>query len=142
MNDDALNISTAKPEAGLNKILHAEDDPDIREIAKMSLEAVGGFELLQCSSGEDALRMAESFGPDMFLMDVMMPGMDGRETVTRLREMAAFAQTPVVFVTAKAANTDVEPLKADFGAMVIVKPFDPIALPDQLRRIWDEMTAG
>lgn len=137
-----IDMIPARAMTRLNRILHVEDDPDIREIARMSLEMVGGFALLQCSSGEEALRLAEDFAPDMILMDVMMPGMDGRETVERLREKAALADAPVVFVTAKAANADVEALKTDFGAMVVVKPFDPIALPDELRRLWDEMTAG
>ncbi|WP_336096598.1 response regulator [Roseovarius sp. CH_XMU1461] len=122
------------------KILHAEDDPDIREIARMSLEMIGGFEILQCASGEEVLKAANDFAPDMFLMDVMMPGMDGRESVRQLRQSANFAETPVVFVTAKASNVDVDQLKEEFEAAVITKPFDPITLPDQLKEIWSRMT--
>ena len=136
-----IELTTARPMKSLNRILHVEDDPDICEIARMSLETVGGFGLLQCSSGEEALRLAEDFAPDMILMDVMMPDMDGRETVERLRKKAPLGDTPVVFVTAKAANADVEALKADFGARVVVKPFDPIALPDELRRLWEDFNA-
>ena len=122
------------------KILHAEDDPDIREIARMSLEMIGGFEILQCASGEEVLKAANDFAPDMFLMDVMMPGMDGRESVRQLRQSANFAETPVVFVTAKASNVDVDQLKEEFEAAVITKPFDPITLLDQLKEIWSRMT--
>jgi len=133
---NVINIRKLSAMSELKKILHAEDDPDIREIAKMSLEMVGGFEILQCHDGAEAVDSAESFASDMFLMDVMMPGMDGRESVAKLRENAAFANTPVVFVTAKASTLDVEKLKSDFNADVITKPFDPISLPDQLRSIW------
>lgn len=136
-----LPFQPVKSMVELRKILHAEDDADIREIAKMSLEMIGGFELLQCRNGEEAVRQAEAFGPDLFLMDVMMPDLDGREAMRRLRASGAFDATPVVFVTAKASTTDVEQLKDDFGAMVITKPFDPITLPDELRRIWQQMTA-
>ncbi len=123
----------------LKRILHAEDDPDIREIAKMSLEMIGEFELLQCNDGLEALEKANSFKPDLLLMDVMMPGMDGPEAVRTLRKQNSFVRIPVVFVTAKATNTEVGELEKKFDAKVITKPFDPISLPDQLRDIWLEL---
>jgi len=126
----------------LRKILHAEDDPNIREIAKMSLEMIGGFEVLQCECGEDAVNAAPGFQPDMLLMDVMMPGMDGQEAVKRLRQLEDFRDTPVVFVTAKASTAEISQLREDFEASIITKPFDPITLPDQLREIWSDGIKG
>ena len=70
----------------LNRILHVGDEPDIREIAKVSPEAVGGFTVETCSSGREALDRAEQFAPDLLLLDVMMPGMDGPTTLGELRK--------------------------------------------------------
>jgi len=126
--------------AELKRILHAEDEADIREIARMSLEMVGGFELLQCGTGEEVIRCAPDFKPDMLLMDVMMPGMDGQEAVRKLRQLEDFPDIPVVFVTAKASKVNVDYLRTEFEAEVITKPFDPILLPDQLRELWKKRT--
>lgn len=126
----------------LRKILHAEDDPNIREIAKMSLEMIGGFEVLQCDSGEEAVKTAPDFQPDMLLMDVMMPGMGGQEAVRHLRQLEGFRNTPVVFVTAKATKVEVDQLRENFEASIITKPFDPITLPEQLREIWSNRSNG
>jgi CheY-like chemotaxis protein len=61
----------------LKRILHVEDDPSIQAVAKVALEAVGGFQVLSCSSGQEALDQVQGFAPDFILLDVMMPGMDG-----------------------------------------------------------------
>ncbi len=120
----------------LRKILHVEDELDIQEIAKMSLEGVGGFELMQCVSGEDALAAAPSYDPDLIILDVMMPGMDGEETFKRLREFEGFENKPVIFMTAKAAKNSIQALIELGAADVITKPFDPILLPESVREIW------
>lgn len=119
----------------LRKILHVEDDPDIREIAKMALVDFGGFELLQCENGEVALAQAESFAPDVLLLDMMMPGMTGIETLAALREIEAFRNTPAIFMTAKDVATEYEEVLKQEAVGTIQKPFDPIALPDQIRAI-------
>lgn len=122
----------------LKKILYAEDEPDIRAVAQLSLESVGGFELHLCESGEAALAAVESFNPDMILLDVMMPGMDGPETLERLRQIPAFRETPVAFFTAKAMPSEIERFK-EMGALgVISKPFDPMDLPSQVKAIWEQ----
>lgn len=127
--------------SALNKILYAEDEPDIRAVAQLSLETVGGFELKLCESGEDALEEVAAFGPDLILLDVMMPRMDGPTTLTHLRDMPEFADTPIVFFTAKAMPGEIERFK-ELGALdVISKPFDPMKLPDQVREIWDRRNA-
>ena len=122
--------------AGLQRILMVDDDSDIRTVAEISLTAVGGFTVEVCGSGPEALERAPAFGPDLILLDVMMPGMDGPTTLRRLREIPALAQTPVIFMTAKVQPQEVVQLKACGAMDVLAKPFDPMALPDSLRRIW------
>lgn len=120
----------------LPKILHVEDDADIREIAMMALEVVGGLTVTQCASGREALERAPAEAPDLILLDVMMPGMSGDETLLALREMPQFAQTPAIFMTAKAQQSEVERLKALGALDIITKPFDPMTLAEQIVDIW------
>lgn len=125
---------------GLPRVLHVEDDPDIREIAMIALETVGGLEVAQCGSGQEALARAPELEPGLFLLDVMMPGMNGEETLLALRAIPQFANTPAIFMTAKAQPTEVARLR-DLGALeVITKPFDPMTLADQLLEIWNRHT--
>lgn len=120
----------------LNKILYVEDEPDIQAIAKLALEAVGGFTVKICSSGQEALDSVGDFAPDLVLLDVMMPGMDGPSTLKALRESGRCTSTPVVFMTAKVQPQEVASYK-ELGALdVIAKPFDPMSLPNQVRTIW------
>lgn len=126
----------------LDKILYVEDDPDIQAIAIMVLDAISGFTLEACSSGNDAVTKAVAFGPDLVLLDVMMPGMDGPETLQALRKLPELANTPVVFMTAKVQPQEVQGY-LDLGAVgVIAKPFDPMTLADQLREIWARVNQG
>lgn len=114
------------------RLLHVEDDEDIREVANMALTLSGRFDVLQCPSGEDALQKAPDFNPDILLLDVMMPGMTGPETLGALREMEQFRETPAIFMTARAQPAEIEALKAASALTVVVKPFDPITLGDQI----------
>ena len=125
------------PNTPLVKILYAEDDPDIQMIAKMSLETVGGFTLKVCDDGNKALEEVSGFGPQLILLDVMMPGRDGPSTFQELKKRPDLAKVPVIFMTAKVMPSDVEAYKAMGAADVISKPFDPMALPDQIRAVWD-----
>ena len=121
----------------LKRILYAEDEIDIQEIVKISLIELGGFDLKVCSSGEELLEEFSDFAPDLILLDVMMPVMDGISTFNALKEMPDFNQTPVVFMTAKVQVNEVQFYK-ELGALeVISKPFNPMELPDMLRQIWD-----
>lgn len=115
------------------KILHVEDDADIREIAQLALGLSGDFEVVQSASGEEALLMVQAFVPDVLLLDVMMPGMTGRQTLERMREMPALEKTPAIFMTARAQNSEVEELRDLGAAEVISKPFDPMSLGDQIK---------
>lgn len=122
--------------AYLKKILYVEDEPDIQEVAKLALEEVGGFTVKICSSGTDALQNAPSFAPDLIILDVMMPSMDGPATLRRLREIPELAGTPVIFLTAKTQAEEVKSFKALGALDVIAKPFDPMTLSDQINAIW------
>lgn len=120
----------------LKRILLVEDDPDIRTVAQLSLETLGGFELRMAGSGQEALLQAEAFEPDLLILDVMMPGLDGPGTLAGLRQKPHLAQTPAIFMTAKVQPQEVAHLQ-DLGALaVIAKPFDPMTLPDQVRSLW------
>lgn len=120
----------------LNKILFVEDEPDIQMIARVALENVGGFELSVCSSGEEALANAEAFQPDLFLLDVMMPGMDGPTTLQELRKNPMFSSTPAMFMTAKVQPQEVDFFKSLGALDVIAKPFDPMNLAQIIRDTW------
>ena len=115
------------------KILHVEDDADIREIALMSLELSGEFDVLQCSSGQEAVAKAAAFAPDVFLLDMMMPRMTGRETLDNMRKDAQLGNVPAIFMTARAQHSEIEELFNNGAAEVIPKPFDPMALPEQIK---------
>jgi two-component system OmpR family response regulator len=122
----------------LTRILYVEDEPDIRVVAQMALEAVGGFTVIACASGQEALNAAPGAGADLLLLDVMMPGMDGPSTLKGLRELPATANTPVIFMTAKVQAAEVAVYKGLGALEVIPKPFDPMELSAQIQRIWSE----
>ncbi len=115
------------------RLLHVEDDADIREIAEMSLGLSGEFEIRQCASGEAALACVEDFGPDVLLLDMMMPGMTGRQTLSKIQEIPAFCSVPAIFMTARAQHNEIEELRKAGAVAVISKPFDPISLGDQIK---------
>ena len=102
----------------------------------MALETVGGFTVETCISGKEAVQKAPGFAPDLIVLDVMMPGMDGPETLLALRALPGLKDTPVIFMTAKAMAPEIQKYK-DLGALdVIPKPFDPMTLSDQIKAIW------
>lgn len=122
----------------LEKILYIEDETDIAAIAKIALEDIGGFTLCYCPSGRDALEKVMEFKPNLFLIDVMMPVMDGPTTLGELRKIPEFSKTPVIFMTAKAQASEVKEYM-ELGALsVITKPFDPLTLADVIKTIWSE----
>lgn len=121
----------------LQRILHVDDDDDIRTLTRVALEVVGGFKVLQCASGQDALDVVETFAPDLLLLDVMMPGLDGEQTFHMIRQIKSLEELPVVFMTAKVHEQSVRRLYAIGAAGIVAKPFDPLELPNVLRSIWD-----
>ena len=125
--------------AELKKILYVEDEPDIQLIARVALEKVGGFELCVCSSGAEALEKVVSFNPDLFLLDLMMPDMDGPATLLELRKIPSLTNTPVIFMTGQIEPEEIEFLKSLNVTDVITKPFDPMGLANYIRNTWSNM---
>ncbi|RAZ92921.1 hypothetical protein DPM33_03445 [Mesorhizobium hawassense] len=117
------------------RILYVDDEDDIREIAQMSLELDPGFEVRSSASGIEALTAAAAWQPNLILLDVMMPDMDGPETLKRLGEAPATASIPVVFITARTQTHEVERYLAMGAVGVIAKPFDPMALASEVRKL-------
>ena len=115
------------------RLLHVEDEPDIREVVEMSLALDPAIVLKNCATGADALVTAAAWEPDIILIDVMMPVMDGAETLTHLRKDARTAKIPVVFMTARAQAREIEHFLSLGAAGVIPKPFDPMTLASAVR---------
>lgn len=120
----------------LSRILYVEDEPDIQAVAKLALEAIGGFTVEICSSGQEALDRAPAWAPQLILLDVMMPGMDGPTTMRKLRELPGLEAVPVIFMTAKVQPPEVLEYKAMGALDVIPKPFDPMMLAATVSGIW------
>ena len=122
----------------LKRILYVEDDPSIQIIAQLALQEIGGFELKVCSHGERALQVADTFAPQLLLLDVMMPGMDGPTTLTELRKLECCHDTPAIFMTAKVLTHEVNALKQYPQVIaVLAKPFDPMSLAADIRAAWE-----
>jgi two-component system OmpR family response regulator len=117
------------------KVLIVDDDADIRSIARLSLSRVGGMDVIEASSGGEGLRKAREEQPDVILLDIMMPALDGVATLAALRAEPATALTPVIFLTAKAVREEVERLRNLGAAGVLIKPFDPRTLAQDVRAL-------
>ena len=122
----------------MQRILYVEDEPVIRYITLLALEEVGGLTVEATESGTEGLEKVKAFGPDIILLDVMMPVMDGPETLAALRSDPATAGIPVVFMTAKSQAHEIARYLALGAIGVITKPFDPMTLSDTLKAIWEK----
>ncbi len=119
----------------IRKVLLVDDEDDIRTIGQLSLSRVGGWQTVLAASGTEAVAKAAAEQPDLILLDVMMPGMDGPTTLGRLRAPEATAKTPVIFMTAKIQKQEVARY-LELGAVgVIGKPFDPMTLPAEIKKL-------
>lgn len=115
-----------------------EDERDIQEVARLSLESFGSFDVHICSGGKEAIDKAPTIMPDLIILDVMMPGMDGLTTLKLLRQNPQLANIPVIFMTAKAQANEMKHY-IDSGAIgAISKPFDPMKLSDEIKEIWNK----
>lgn len=122
--------------SGALKVLYVDDEPDIREVAAMALELDGGMAVTQAASGPDALALVDGgFRPDVVMLDVMMPGMDGPAVLAELRLRPEQASTPVVFITARAQAHELARFVSLGAIGVITKPFDPMTLSIELRAV-------
>lgn len=126
----------------LKKIMLVEDDPDIQLITRLSLETGGGYDVRVCANGAEAVQAAPAYAPDLILLDMMMPGMDGLATMDALRKLAEMAATPMVFFTANAQDQVREDLLRRGALGVIVKPVEPNVLVAQIRALWQRFAPG
>lgn len=133
---ELVRLNKRQDLGALERILLVEDDTDIQAVGQLALEAVGGFTVMVCGSGKEALEGVDEFVPDLILLDVMMPGMDGPTTLAALRANATTRETPVIFMTAKVQPAEIK-VYQQLGALnVIAKPFDPMTLSDTIREMW------
>jgi CheY-like chemotaxis protein len=119
----------------MTKILYVDDEADIREVAQMALELDPDLEVRTCASGAEALEAVPTWKPDLILLDVMMPGMDGPTVFARLKANPSTAGIPVVFITARTQSIEVNGYRALGARGVLAKPFDPMTLSDQVREL-------
>ncbi|KKD60751.1 chemotaxis protein CheY [Grimontia sp. AD028] len=117
-------------------VLYVEDDEDIRDVAELALEG-DDFVLLSCECGDVALEKAALSSPDLLLLDVMMPDMDGPTTLRHLREMPHLERTPAIFMTAKVQPSEIKSYHECGAIGVISKPFDPMLLADEIKKIME-----
>jgi len=117
------------------KVLIIDDEDDVRSIASMSLGMVGQMDVVEASSGGEGIAAAQREQPDVILLDMMMPGMDGLSTIKLLKSNTATSSIPVIFLTAKAMTSEIETLKQAGALGVITKPFNPMMLTRDVQQL-------
>lgn len=120
----------------LKRVLHVEDDPSIRMVTTLALEKVGKLQVLSCESGQMALEKAAAYDPQVLLLDVMMPQMDGPSTLKALRDVLDVPSRLVLFMTAKVQQKEIDEYLGLGAQGVIIKPFDPMTLAKQIQDHW------
>lgn len=120
----------------LERLMYIEDEPDIRLVAEIALTQVAGFNVKICKDGNEGIEAINDFKPQLVLLDVMMPGMDGPQILTKIKALDEFKHIPIVFITAKAQTEEITKLKKLGAESVITKPFNPMTLGDDIRTIW------
>lgn len=124
----------------LQRVLHVEDDPSISLVTRVTLEKLGHMQVLSCASGAEALEKAAGFDPQLILLDVMMPGMDGPTTLQALRAQIDLSGVLVLFMTAKVQDAEIAHYRSLGARDVIIKPFDPMTLVPQIQAQWAQFT--
>lgn len=117
------------------RVLLVDDAPEIRSIGRVSLETIGGLETRVAASGAEGIAVARTWTPDVILLDVLMPGMDGPETLAELRRTPGLEAVPVIFLTGRAGVDDVRRYVERGALGAIPKPFDPQTLADEVVRL-------
>lgn len=120
----------------LKRIMHIEDDESIRMVTSLTLESLGNLDVLGCESGFLALEQFEQFNPQAILLDVMMPDLDGPETLSKLKASFDLSDIMVLFMTAKVQQEELDHLRAIGGFDIIEKPFDPMLLTEKIQNAW------
>lgn len=123
--------------AVLNDIMLVDDEPDIRMIAELALAGVGPFSVRCFDGGQQACQAFEVQPPQLLLLDVMMPEMDGPHTLKAIRALDAGQSLPIIFMTAKSQPHEIQELLALGAIGVISKPFEPMTLAEQVQQLWD-----
>ncbi len=126
----------------LKSILYVEDDMHVRTTAKLVMEVIGKFDVRECSSGREALLAARDFQPDLILLDVLMPELDGINTLAMLRRMPHLADVPALFVTGLTSEADIARYMEAGAIGVIPKPVMPMRLTGQLNSMWSKHEAA
>lgn len=119
------------------KILYAEDEADVQTIVEISVWSTSKHEIKTCSNGKLLLECVEEYNPDLILLDIMMPEMDGPTTFKNLQSNPKTKDIPVVFMTAKAQSHEIEMFKQTGVVGIITKPFEPLTLCKDIEKIWD-----
>lgn len=122
----------------LSKVLLVEDDTDIQKVVRMSLKFRGVTEVVIANNGEECLALVDQVKPDVILLDVMMPNLDGYETCRRLKANPETKAIPVIFLTAKAQQFEMKQGLEVGAAGYLIKPFDPMSLHDQVIALLDQ----
>lgn len=123
----------------LRLILLIEDEPDIQEIVRSALELVGGFEVISAYGGREGFDLAILHKPDLILLDMMMPGINGIETFGLMKENPSTAEIPIIFMTAKVQPHEIDQYMNLGAAALIPKPFDPMTISSQINDIWSKL---
>lgn len=126
----------------LDRILYVEDEEMLRIVTNMALTRIGNFTVELCDSGTKAVEAAKRFRPDLIMLDVMMPGMDGPSTLRALQADPETAEIPVIFITAKVQPREIEAFRALGVIDVIAKPFEPMSLANKIRSLWSRHHGG
>ena len=122
----------------LKKILLVEDDQDLRAIARFSLEKVGGYEVMVCAAGEEAVAACTSYLPDLILMDYTLPDINGVEALRRIGEHSRGGDTPKAVIFSAGRGGESPPDISGISILgSISKPFDPMSLPSALKDMWE-----
>lgn len=121
----------------LKKILYAEDEPDVQTVVELTVQTMSNYTIKICDNGKKLLECVQDYEPDLILLDVMMPEMDGPTTFKNLQENSQTKDIPVVFMTAKAQVHEIETFKQTGILGIITKPFDPISLCNEIEKIWN-----
>jgi two-component system OmpR family response regulator len=120
----------------LKNILCIDDEADILEVAKLSLETIGGYTVKCCNSGMEGTKAVNTFHPDVILLDGMMPDLDGPATLKLLQENSLIKNIPVMFLTGKVQPEEIKHYISLGATGVITKPFDPMTLPKEVETLW------
>lgn len=126
----------------LKHILCIDDESSILEITTLCLETVGLYKVTACQCGNEGIRTAIEVQPDLILIDVMMPDMDGTTALLKLKENHKTESIPVIFMTARVQPDEIDNYKNSGAIGVIAKPFDPMTLSDEIAEIWQSSRRG